>query len=145
RRKGAVWPLLLAILGLLLAGLALAVDAALLWQARQELQVASDACSLAAVQQFADDELLLHRPGAMLDTVGHAQVVAEQYAGAHHVLGRPLFLLPEDEASPDVVFGFFDPQHQSMQPAPRSEWDSPFINVVEVTGRRTRARGTAVG
>jgi hypothetical protein len=47
-RRGSIWPLLLAILGVLLAGIALAVDASLLWQARQELQVAADASSLAA-------------------------------------------------------------------------------------------------
>lgn len=145
KRAGAVWPLFLAILTLLLAGLALAVDAALLWQARQELQVATDASSLAAVQQFTDDRLLLHRPGDKYKTVTGAMQAARDYAALHHVLGQPLVLFPDDNATPDVVFGFFDPVHQLLQPAAQSEWDSPFLNVAEVTGRRTRARGTAVG
>jgi Flp pilus assembly protein TadG len=145
KRRGAVWPLFLAILTLLLAGLALAVDAALLWQARQELQVATDASSLAAVQYLADDRLLLHRPGDKYKTVTGAMQAAQDYATLHHVLGQPLALVPGDPTAPDVVFGFFDSDHQSLQPATQSEWDSTFLNTVEVTGRRTHARDTAVG
>jgi hypothetical protein len=145
KRAGAVWPLFLAILTLLLAGLALAVDAALLWQARQELQVATDASSLAAVQYLADDRLLLHRPGDKYKTVVGAMQAAQDYAARHHVLGQPLVLMPNDPSTPDVVFGFFDSGHQSLQPATQTEWDSPFLNAVEVMGRRTRARDTAIG
>jgi hypothetical protein len=129
----------------LLAGLALAVDAALLWQARQELQVATDASSLAAVQYLANDHLLLHCPGDKYTIVTGAVQAGQDYAALHHVLGQPLVLLPEDHVTPDVVLGFFNPSHQSLQSAAPSEWDSPFLNAVEVTGRRTRARDTAIG
>lgn len=144
-RRGSIWPLLLAILGVLLAGIALAVDASLLWQARQELQVAVDASSLAAVQQLADDRMLLKHSSITMDNVEHARQLAADYAARHHVLSRPLKLEVHDPNHSDVIFGFFDATSQLVQPATPSDWDSPFLNAVEVTGRRTRERGNSPG
>jgi len=137
--------LLVAVLGLMLAGVALAVDASLLWQARQELQVAADAASLAAVQQLADDRVLLKRPEVMIDVVQASRHVAGEYAHRHLVLGQPLRLEFGEPARSDVVFGFYDPVTQRVHPAPVSDWGSPYLNTVEVTGRRNRERGNAPG
>lgn len=145
KRKGAIWPLLLGCLALMLAGVALAVDSALLWQARQELQVAADASALAAIQELADDQLLLHREGYMQRAVRRSMVVATEMGLKHNVLGMPQVIEPEDEATPDVVVGFYDPAIGTIQPATSKDWDSPFINSLEVTARRTRDRGTPVG
>jgi hypothetical protein len=138
RRKGAIWPLLVAILVLMLAGLALAVDSALLWQARQELQVAADASALGAALELADDTLLLN--GTSLDpVVSRARRMAEVIAYQHHVLGSPLKLVNETEPA-DVVSGFLVPGQSGLQPI-----DGPYLNAFEVTARRTRERGTPVG
>jgi hypothetical protein len=144
-RRGSIWPLLLAILGLLLAGIALAVDASLLWQARQELQVAADASSLATVQQLADDRMLLRRPEIIFGQVNQARHIAVAYASRNHVLGRPLQLEVDDHADPDLRFGFYDSLTQQLQHASPSDWDSPHLNAVEITARRTRQRGNAPG
>lgn len=145
KRKGAIWPLLLGCLALMLAGVALAVDSALLWQARQELQVAADASALAAIQELADDQMLLHRDGYMQRAVLRSKVVATEIGLKHNVLGMPQAIEAEDEATPDVVVGFFDPAIGTIQPATSKDWDSPFINSLEVTARRTRDRGSPVG
>ena len=89
KRKGAMWPLLLACLALMLAGVALAVDTALLWQARQELQVAADASALGAALELTEDQLLLRRPGVMSHTLKRAARMAQVIAVQHHVLGVP--------------------------------------------------------
>ncbi len=148
KRRGAIWPLLIACLGLLLAGIALAVDAALIWHARQEIQVAVDAGSLAAIGQLADDSLLLQRPGAMYDAVNRAQRSAQFYAGEHSVLGSPL-VLDIDSTDPDVRFGYHDPVTRHMQPAAMSELDSPFLNAVftrifRLPSADVTARATAI-
>ncbi|MFT3879762.1 MAG: pilus assembly protein TadG-related protein [Gemmatales bacterium] len=145
KRAGAIWPLLLGCLALMLAGVALAVDSALLWQARQELQVAADASVLAAVQELADDQLLLHREGYMQRAVRRSVVVATEMGLKHNVLGLPEVIEPDDEANPDVVAGFYDPALGAIQPAMSKDWDSPFINSLQVTARRTRDRGNPVG
>ncbi|HQR07801.1 MAG TPA: pilus assembly protein TadG-related protein [Gemmatales bacterium] len=145
KRAGAIWPLLLGCLALMLAGVALAVDSALLWQARQELQVAADASALAAIQELADDQLLLHREGYMQRAVRRSMVVATEMGLKHNVLGLPQAIEAEDEATPDVVVGFHDPAIGAIQPAIWKDWDSPFINSLQVTARRTRDRGTPVG
>ncbi len=145
KRSGAIWPLLLGCLALMLAGVALAVDSALLWQARQELQVAADASALAAIQELADDQLLLHRDGYMKSAVLRSKVVATEIGLKHNVLGMPQAIEPDDEATPDMVVGFYDPAIGAIQPAMTKDWDSPFINSLEVTARRTRDRGTPVG
>jgi hypothetical protein len=141
KRRGAVWPLLLGCLALLLAGVALAVDGALLWQARQELQVAADSSALGAALELTDDQLLRKQTGAMVAAVQRAQDIAEKLAHQHHVLGRSLKLEPQD----DIVLGFFDASSKVMQPASPNDWDSPLLNAVEVTSHRTRERGTPVG
>lgn len=140
-----MWPLLLACLALMLAGVALAVDSALLWQARQELQVAADASALAAVQELADDQLLLHRQGVMLSAVRRSMVVASDIGLRHNVLSMPQVIDTIDPMTPDVVVGYYDPAIAGIQPATPSEWDSPVINALQVTARRTRDRNTPVG
>lgn len=145
KRKGAMWPLMLGMLVLLMACLALVVDSALLWQARQELQVAADASALGAVLELTDDHLLIQREGRMAQVVERSMRIARDLAAKHHVLGQPLELSIDDVSQMDVVAGFFDPAVSAMQPASPGDWDSPFLNAIEVTGRRTRERGTPVG
>jgi hypothetical protein len=142
-RRGSVWPLLLACLVLVLACIALAVDSALIWQARQELQVAADASALAAVLELADDRLLISRDGSHQEAVLRGMEYAKAIANKHHVLGKPLQLDLNDDV-PDVVPGFFDTV-AGFQPARSDEWDNPLLNAIEVTGRRTSERGTPVG
>lgn len=144
KRKGAVWPLLLSCLALVIAGLALAVDSALLWQARQELQVAADASSLGAVLELADDQLLRQQPGKMQFATDLAQKAAMELGYRHHVLGVPLRVEINNPGDLDVMLGFYDPAVPGMQPA-FSNLDHPLLNAIEVTTRRTRERGTPVG
>ncbi len=146
KRKGAMWPLLLACLALMLAGVALAVDTALLWQARQELQVAADASALGAVLDLTEDQLLLRRPGVMSHTLKRAARMAQAISAQHHVLGIPQKLwIEEDDETSDFVAGFHLAHQLGIQPASGDELDSPYINAIEVTARRTRERGTPVG
>lgn len=145
KRRGAMWPLLLACLALMLAGLALAVDSALLWQARQELQVAADASALGAALELADDQLLLRRPGVMHHVLQRSSRMAQAIAYQHHVLGVPQKLVIEDPDQNDVVAGFHVAHQLGIQPASDADLDSPFLNAIEVTARRTRERGTPVG
>lgn len=144
KRKGAIWPLLLACLVLVLAGVALAVDSSLLWQARQELQVAADASALGAVLELADDQLLRRLPGDIQQAAYRAMQVAGELSTRHHVLGVPLQLETQDQADPDVRLGFYDPALGYMQPA-YGDLDHPLLSAVEVIARRTRERGTPVG
>lgn len=145
RRRGSIWPLLLACLALILAAAALAIDSAMLWQARQELQVAADASALAAALELADDQLLPHRPGSMKQAVIRLHEVAVEIGHRHHVLGTPLELLIGDPPQSDVQIGYVDADVTGMQYTPPDDWDSPYINAVEITARRTRDRGTPVG
>lgn len=144
KRKGAIWPLLLACLALMLAGLALAVDSSLLWQARQELQVAADASALGAILELTDDQLLLKHPGDMESAVGRAVQVVGEIGYKHHVLGVPLHIETQNQTDIDVTFGYYDPAISGMQPS-QGNLDDPFLNAIEVTARRTRDRGTPVG
>lgn len=144
KRKGAVWPLLLACLALMLAGLALAVDSALVWQARQELQVAADASALSAILELTDDQLLRHQPGGMLSAVDRAFNVVTSIGARHNVLGVPLHIETQDQTDLDVMMGFYDPAITGMQPA-YGDYDNPMLNAIEATARRTRERGTPVG
>ncbi|MFO0813766.1 MAG: TadG family pilus assembly protein [Gemmatales bacterium] len=140
-RRGAMWPLMLGCLVLLMAGVALAVDGAFLWQARQELQVAADASALGAALELTDDQLLLKQPGVMYGSVLRSFSIAQHLASRHHVLGIPLQL----DTNEDVAVGYFNSETKSMQPASPGDWDSPYLNAIEVMARRTRERGTPVG
>jgi dsDNA-binding SOS-regulon protein len=143
-RRGAAWPLLLACLGLVMAASALAVDAALLWQARQELQVAADASALGAMLELADDQLLRQLPGGMKQATDRAAEISVILAQQHHVLGAPLRLEPFDSPEKDFTLGFMEDPALPLQPVVE-DYDNPNINALMITARRTRERGTPVG
>lgn len=143
-RRGAAWPLLLACLGLVMAASALAVDAALLWQARQELQVAADASALGAMLELADDQLLRQLPGGVKQATDRAADMSVILAQRHHVLGVPLRLEPFDSPERDFTLGFIEDPALPLQPVVE-DFDNPNINALQITSRRTRERGTPVG
>lgn len=140
RRYGGLLPLYLGILALGLAILALIVDAAMLWTARSQLQLAADASSLAAVQAFSDDQLLRYSPETMKQQQQIAKQEAVRYGYVHKILSTPLEVRPEE----DVVFGFTENQSGFQASAAALELH-PLINSVEVNARRDRQRGNAVG
>ena len=137
-RRAAIWPLLVAILACMLAGLALAVDSALLWQARQELQIVADASALGATLELANDQLLLPSQQAWEEVVQRALQNAQMLAHQHTVLGTPQKLVVESAEENDVLPGYFTPS--GFQPDA-----GPYLNAFAVTARRTRERGNPVG
>lgn len=139
-------PLLLALLALLLSIVALAVDSAHLWQARQELQSSADAAALAAVQGLVHDGLLCPAPGRMANLAAAARSDAQRLASLNPSAGRTVELQANALQDPmgDIVFGFFEPTTGQFLPARPEEIDWPVLNAVRVTARRTQERGNAV-
>lgn len=127
-----------------MAASALSVDAALLWQARQELQVAADASALGAMLELADDQLLRRLPGSMKQATDRAADMSVILAYRHHVLGVPLRLEPFDSPERDFTLGFIEDPALPLQPVVE-DFDNPNINALQITARRTRERGTPVG
>jgi hypothetical protein len=139
-------PLLLPLLALLLSLVALAVDSAHLWQARQELQSCADAAALAAVQGLVHDGLLCPAPGRMAELVAAARGHAQHLARLNPSAGHPLELQANELQDPlgDIVFGFFEPATGQFLPARPEEIDWPMLNAVRVMARRSQERGNAV-
>src|SRR5947209_1505825 len=110
QRPGRVAAFLLVSLVALFGAGALAVDAAWLWSARQELQVSADAAALAALRSLADDDLLLGDPAAAQPLLADGRAQARLYARLNPVQGRPLALdaNPANAPTGDVVFGVLD-------------------------------------
>jgi hypothetical protein len=156
RQATAVTLLVLLALPVLLAILFLAVNVALLAEARATLQNNADADALAAVQCLVDDTWLTGIPARQLNLIGVARSEAQFYANTNKVLGQPLALElpPTATANPadgDIVFAFLDqPGSRVLVVADLNGTynGSPFlptINTVRVNASRLRARGTAVG
>ena len=145
-------PFVLLALTVLLAALALAVDLALLGEARVEMQNSADAAALAAVGSLVNDQAPGGDPAVLAPLLGQARASAVQYGQNNPVLGQPLALDPNPENLPDgdVVLGSVDtPQSRVFNPA--ADTGNPtntslsLVNAVRVMGRRTRARGDPVG
>ena len=143
RRSGALIPLLLVLLGVFLAAVALAIDSSNLWNARTEMQNSVDAAALAGALALADDSLLSNKPGQMRGVIAQARQQAQQFAGSNHVQALPLELDANLQHQPDgdIVFGYVETPRAGFQPAPAGALESPLINAVKITGRRTKARG----
>jgi hypothetical protein len=130
----------------IVACLALAVDAANLWQARVELRNAADAVVLAAAQGLVDDDLLKDEDGMMSLVAERSRDGGIAYGLANPVLGRPLEVLnnPQNDSDGDIVFGYIpDPTTRLFQPG--SDLSDEHMNAVRVVARRTRERGNPAG
>jgi hypothetical protein len=128
-------------LTVLLAALAVAVNAAWLGTARLDLQSAADAASLAGAGRLVSNQWLRKgQPGvpALLDS---ARATARDYAALNRALGQSV-QLQLNAASPDVVLGSFDPAGAFIPAPARPTLDQ--VEVVQVTARRLRSRGTGV-
>lgn len=143
-RRGAATLLFLLFLGVFLAALALAVDGASLWSARQELQVAADAAALAAVQTLADDAALAVPPGRMALVVEQARKAAIRVGLNNPVAGLPhaFDASVANRPSGDLVVGFLDDSRSgSFSPAGADDLDSPLLNAFFVRAERSKERG----
>lgn len=152
RRRGVatLW-LLLALSIALLATSALAINQALLWTVRAELQVNADAAALAATDALVSDDLLRGAPGPLPALLQGATAEANKYAGLNLVIGRPFVLQanPLNVSGGDLVFATVaTPRSRNLVPA--ANIDDPTntaladINLVQVTARLSAARGNAV-
>ncbi len=162
RRAGTVVTVFfLFALPVLILIMLLALNAALLAEARTALQANADADALAAVGALVDDSWLTGDPARQMLRVGVARSEAEAYAAANKVLGQPQVLelpFPATANPPDgdIVFAHLD-KPRSPIPAERvlvtadlngTYHGNPFlplVNTVRINARRVQARGTAVG
>lgn len=163
RRAGTVVTVFfLFALPVLIVVMMLALNAALLAEARAELQRNADADALAALGALVEDDCWLtghhHHHHAR---IAHARYTAQFYAGLNKVLRQPVVLeVPAiATANPpdgDIVFAHLD-KPRSHDPAERvlivADLDGtyrghpflPLVNTVRINARRTQARGTAIG
>jgi hypothetical protein len=131
--------------------LALVVNQGRLWQARAELENATDAAALAGAGALAGDALLVSNPILMPDLLDQARAAAIQFAQDNQVAGQPLVLDPNltNAAGGDIVFGSIDNAAGGGFVAAQNVGDPAnasltAINAVRITGRRTRARGNPI-
>ncbi len=151
RRGIATLWVVLALSIALLGVSALAINQALLWTVRAELQVAADAAALAATEALVSDDLLRGAPGPLPSLLQNAVTVANKYAGLNPVVGKPFVLQanPNNTVDGDIIF--------ATVPTPRSRdltlaqniqdptnTDLAQVNLVIVTARLSAARGNAV-
>lgn len=148
-------------LPIFLVTLLLALNAAVLAEARATLQNSADAAALAAIQSLVDDSWLTGNPNAQLARIQIAQNQARIYAVSNKVLGQGVVLqapgaLTANPANGDIVFAFLD---EPRDPLPQNRIlvvrdldgscnNAPFlpqINTVRVSARRLKARGNPVG
>lgn len=141
RRHGGATLFLLLGLGFFLSLLALAVEGANLWSARQEAQTCADAAALAGVQALADDLLLTPNPEAGLVLRERAAKAAQRVAELNPICGLPFDLQvhPYDPAAGDLRFGHATPL--GFQPADAFA-DVP--DAVAVGVERSHARGQPI-
>ena len=152
RRAGRIIPLMLLTLTLMIVAFAVAINANLLWDYREEMQVASDSAADAGVGSLIGDDLLRGDPAAMPALLENARSTAIAFSELNRVQGRPFPLDPNENNDPfgDIVFGTLDTPRGSPLVLPGDTHDPtnaalPSINTVRILARRTRDRGNAPG
>src|SRR5262245_31023533 len=125
RRAGTVVTVFfLFALPVLILVLLLALNAALLAEARVTLQANADADALAALGALVDDSWLTGIPSLQMARIAESRGQAQTYAGINKVLRQPLVLeVPSNpNANPpdgDIVFAYLD-KPRSSDPAERA-------------------------
>jgi len=135
-RRGAVLPLAVFLVIVILAMAAFAVDVGYIILVRAQLQKAADAAALAAVEQLMQPYVQYSSPGQtaaqqtqiLNNATAAALAQAKKFAGFNRA-GSVSSLALNDA---DVVFGFLDAQN-NFSPNPP---DTRFPNSVQVTVRR---------
>jgi hypothetical protein len=121
----------------LLAAMALAINAGWLGTARLDTQTTADASALAATGRLIDDDWLRNPAPSREDLLLAARQQAAEYALRNRVLGRPLSLLPED-----VVVGAYDSNGVFVPAADTATLAE--ADTVRVGARRLRERNQGV-
>ena len=137
RRGGWVSLAALVLMTVLLAAMALAINAGWLATARLDSQTTADAAALAAAGRLIDDDWLRSPPPSREDLLLAARQQAGEYALRNRVLGRPLSLLPED-----VALGGYDSNGVFVPADNTATLDQ--ADTVRVGARRLRERNEGV-
>jgi hypothetical protein len=151
QRKGrqaaaSIWALVT--LTTMLVALAVAVNAAWLGTATQEMRTAADAAGLAAADELVDDAWLQTGQPGVAALLQAARNRAVEYAALNRVLGTPQLLDISDPDEGDVRFGATvagDPSTFTLanlsNPTALTLQD---VNTTAVLTRRVRSRGTGI-
>ncbi|MFQ3651551.1 MAG: hypothetical protein SNJ75_14585 [Gemmataceae bacterium] len=137
RRGGWVSLAALVLMTVLLAAMALAINAGWLGTARLDCQTAADAAALAATARLIDDEWLRQPAASQADLLLAVRLQAQEYALRNRVLGRPLTLLAED-----LAIGSYDASERFLAADETATLDE--ADVVRVAARQLRERNQGV-
>ena len=137
RRGGWVSLAALVLMTVLLAAMALAINAGWLGTARLDCQTTADAAVLAATARLIDDDWLRQPAPSRADLLLAVRQQAEEYAQRNRILGRPLSLLAED-----VAIGSYDSNNLFVPADDTATLDQ--AEVVRVAARRLRERNQGV-
>ncbi|MEJ7637941.1 MAG: pilus assembly protein TadG-related protein [Singulisphaera sp.] len=147
RHKGATIVIIAAMLPVVIGGLALSVDTAVIATARAQLSTAADAAALAGARKLADRRLVLNGiiSGANV-TSAHDEAIAA--AGRNKVLGTSALLLTNasnaNSGSEDVVVGYISKPTDQAEAVSTSAANMPYANTVKVTARRDASHSGVV-
>lgn len=147
RLKGATIVILAALLPVILGGLALSVDTAVIATARAQLSTVADAAALAGARKLATSQRLGGGTVSTADiAAAHNEAIAA--AGRNKVLGTSALLLPNasnaNDASQDVVVGYLSRPTDQMEAVSTSAPNLPYANTVRVTSRRDASHSGVV-
>src|SRR5262249_39651468 len=112
--RGKVLVMMGLLMPVLVGGVALGVDTAVVSQARAQLQTAADSAALAGAAQLVDENRV--RGATDLSTeMSAARATAISFAGSNGVLNSATLVNdnPSNSSTGDVVIGYIDPNDHS--------------------------------
>lgn len=127
-RRGKFLAAIALLMPVLVGGLAVSVDTAVVAQARGQLQTVADASALAGVTKLANDARVARGVVNLSSEINAAQGQAVAYGPRNSVLTSPAVV-----NSSDVVVGYIDPSNRA---APLSTATPSLFNSVQVTANR---------
>ncbi len=146
RLKGAT-VIIAVLLPVVIGGLALSVDTAVIATARAQLSTVADAAALAGARKLVSTQ---RRNGSVIsgEDVTVAQVAAKDVAWLNKVLGSEALLLLNgsnaNSGSEDIVVGYISKPTDQAEAVSTSVANMPFANTVMVTARRDASHSGVV-